>query len=228
MSRTLRPSSLWRSSSPNGPAAPLLRADGRSAWWRGHQVDARPARSARSVQCPRAYHPRPQRRARAPCSMAPSKAYANCPTFVSKSCREWPILRCGGRPARRPSGRRARSYAPITPTVAQRLTGSSRPTPWPPFVRQIMAERTTWTGKASDLLQARVGEKNTPNRAGAWPTNPRALAARLRRCQTFLRAAGIEIAFSREGRVGSRIIRMTSVTTSRQPSTATAGNGRDT
>jgi hypothetical protein len=34
------------------------------------------------------------------------------------------------------------------------------------FVRQIMAERTTWTGKASDLLQARVGEKNTPNRAG--------------------------------------------------------------
>jgi hypothetical protein len=43
-----------------------------------------------------------------------------------------------------------------------------------------------------------------------------------------LRAAGIEIAFSREGRVGSRIIRMTSVTTSRQPSTAAAGNGRDT
>jgi hypothetical protein len=80
------------------------------------------------------------------------------------------------------------------------------------FVREIMAERSTWVGRASDLLQARVGEKNAPSRTAAWPTNPRALAARLRRCQTFLRTAGIEIVFSREGRMGSRIIRMTSLT----------------
>jgi hypothetical protein len=74
------------------------------------------------------------------------------------------------------------------------------------FVRKIMAERSTWVGKASDLVQARMDDKNAPNRAAAWPTNPRALAAR---CQTFLRTAGIEIAFSREGRMGSRMIRMT-------------------
>ena len=38
--------------------------------------------------------------------------------------------------------------------------------------------------------------------------NPRALAGRLRRAQTFLRALGIEVAFSREGRAGSRVIRI--------------------
>jgi hypothetical protein len=41
---------------------------------------------------------------------------------------------------------------------------------------------------------------------GLWPNNPRALAGRLRRTQTFLRAVGIEIAFGREGRAGTRII----------------------
>jgi hypothetical protein len=41
-----------------------------------------------------------------------------------------------------------------------------------------------------------------------WPKNPRALAGRLRRVQTFLRRLGIDIAFSREGHAGSRIIRI--------------------
>src|SRR6202041_2317711 len=41
------------------------------------------------------------------------------------------------------------------------------------------------------------------------PKSPRALAGRLRRVQASLRALGIEIAFSREGRGGTRIIRMT-------------------
>jgi hypothetical protein len=41
-----------------------------------------------------------------------------------------------------------------------------------------------------------------------WPRTPRALAGRLRRAQTSLRALGIEIAFQREGRGGSRMIRI--------------------
>jgi hypothetical protein len=40
------------------------------------------------------------------------------------------------------------------------------------------------------------------------PKNPRALVGHLRRAQTFLRALGIDITFSREGRTGSRVIRM--------------------
>jgi hypothetical protein len=77
------------------------------------------------------------------------------------------------------------------------------------FVREIMAERSTWAGRASDLLRARItADEDALNRTAGWPRNPRALAGRLRRCQTFLRTVGIEITFSREGPTGSRIIRM--------------------
>ena len=65
-----------------------------------------------------------------------------------------------------------------------------------------MADRAQWTGSASDLLQ--VGTSRT-----GWPKSPRALAGRLRRAQTFLRTVGIEIAFGREGRFGTRTIRIT-------------------
>ncbi len=43
------------------------------------------------------------------------------------------------------------------------------------FVREIMAERSTWAGQASDLLQARVGEKTCaePN-GGLADKSPRA------------------------------------------------------
>ena len=69
-------------------------------------------------------------------------------------------------------------------------------------VREIMADRAQWTGGASDLLRA------VTNVAG-WPKNPSALAGRLRRVQTFLRTLGIEIVFGREGRLGTRTIRIT-------------------
>jgi hypothetical protein len=77
-------------------------------------------------------------------------------------------------------------------------------------VRDLIAERSSWAGSAADLLQASadhsrdgIGRDRT-----CWPQNPRALAGRLRRAQTFLRALGIEIAFSREGHAGSRVIRI--------------------
>jgi hypothetical protein len=72
------------------------------------------------------------------------------------------------------------------------------------LVRELMADRAQWTGSASDLLQ--VG----PSRTG-WPKSPRALAGRLRRAQTFLRTVGIEIAFGREGRFGTRTITITAI-----------------
>jgi hypothetical protein len=90
------------------------------------------------------------------------------------------------------------------------------------FVREIMSERSTWAGRASDLLRARItAGEDVPNRTAGWPRNARALAGRLRRCQTFLRTVGIDIAFSREGRTGSRMIRMTSLTKSPAPAQAT-------
>jgi hypothetical protein len=71
-------------------------------------------------------------------------------------------------------------------------------------VRELMTDRAQWTGSASDLLQ--VGTSRT-----GWPKSPRALAGRLRRAQPFLRALGIEIAFGREGRFGTRTIRITAM-----------------
>jgi len=77
-------------------------------------------------------------------------------------------------------------------------------------IRDIMAERTTWTGNATDLL--RLGADVSCHEASridvGWPKSPRALAGRLRRAQTPLRSLGIEMTFGREGRAGTRIIRL--------------------
>jgi hypothetical protein len=103
-------------------------------------------------------------------------------------------------------------------------------------VREIMADRAQWTGSASDLLQAGTRVAGNPmvgNRSG-WPKNPRALASRLRRVQTFLRTLGIEIVFSREGRLGTRTIRITSIGENRSRNVVSTvsrvgdnGNGTD-
>src|SRR6516165_5031946 len=81
------------------------------------------------------------------------------------------------------------------------------------WVRQIMANRSTWTGSASDLLRAgaALAGRGLPSGAAAWPKSPRELAGRLRRAQTFLRVLGIHIAFSRQGRAGTRMIRIRTI-----------------
>src|SRR5262245_18167961 len=73
------------------------------------------------------------------------------------------------------------------------------------LVRGIMAERNWWTGSAAELWRAgahRSSHDLLSERTG-WPKNPLALAGRLRRAMTFLRALVVDIAFSREGRAGS-------------------------
>jgi hypothetical protein len=77
-------------------------------------------------------------------------------------------------------------------------------------VRELMARSPTWSGSASDLLRASNSPAGLPPNHGGWPNNPRALAGRLRRAQTLLRTMGIEIDFSREGRSGTRIIKIRS------------------
>jgi hypothetical protein len=76
-------------------------------------------------------------------------------------------------------------------------------------VREMMVERKTWTGTAAELLShgAQYSGDSLWTSIG-WPKNPRSLAGRLRRAQPGLRSLGIDIAFSREGRAGTRIIAM--------------------
>jgi hypothetical protein len=90
-------------------------------------------------------------------------------------------------------------------------------------VRKLMAERNSWAGTASDLLRAAVdlGSDNISKTTAAWSRCPGALAGRLRRTQTFLRMLGIEIAFTREGRAGTRTIRISS-----RPSAPSASSAR--
>ena len=97
-------------------------------------------------------------------------------------------------------------------------------------VRHIMTETSEWTGSASDLLRAGFEvEKAAPYGGRAdWPKTPRALAGRLRRAQTFLRSLGVDIRFAREGRMGTRMIKISTPTKSPSiPSARSAPAGVD-
>ena len=75
-------------------------------------------------------------------------------------------------------------------------------------VRQ-MAEKQSkeWTGTASKLLSVLGAlQPESTIRAKNWPGSPDALSNRLRRSMTFLRKAGVNVTFSREGVERTRTI----------------------
>jgi putative DNA primase/helicase len=108
-----------------------------------------------------------------------------------------------------PAGTFTRAYSSNRKAVVEGIIDAD---PIATCVRQLMSERKSWTGCAADLLRVsleRTGQSISTASIG-WPKNPRVLAGRLRRAQTFLKAIGIEIAFSREGRAGNRVITLRS------------------
>jgi hypothetical protein len=120
-----------------------------------------------------------------------------------------------------PAGTFARAYECNRKAATEEVVDAD---PVAACVREIMAECTSWTGSAAELLHAGADRsRNGGSGSLSWPSNPRALAGRLRRAQTALRALGIEIAFSREGHAGSRIIRMRR---SLESTVSTFGNDR--
>jgi hypothetical protein len=106
-----------------------------------------------------------------------------------------------------PAGTLARVYEANRRAVIEAIIDADR---LANRVRAMMTERNSWTGTAADLLCFGVDPRPDGHSVddARWPKNPRALAGRLRRVQTFLRTLGIEIAFSREGHAGSRTIRI--------------------
>jgi hypothetical protein len=106
-------------------------------------------------------------------------------------------------PALWPAGTVARSYDANRRAAVEGIIEAD---PVAVFVRTLMAERGSWSGTASDLLRAASGIAS--NNGSNWPKNPGALAGRLRRAQTFLRMLGIEMSFTRDGRAGTRTIRI--------------------
>jgi hypothetical protein len=103
-----------------------------------------------------------------------------------------------------PAGTFLRAYADNRNAAIEGVIDADPIAAW---VREMMARVPEWSGSASDLLRIGASEHGFLARSG-WPTSPRSLAGRLRRAQTSLRALGIEIAFSREGRSGARVIRI--------------------
>ena len=128
-----------------------------------------------------------------------------------------------------PAGTFTRAYSSNRKAVVEGIIDAD---PIAACVREFMSERSSWMGSAADLLRVSVGRSSDriPKDGTGWAKNPRALAGHLRRTQTFLRALGIEIAFSREGRAGSRVIRMRSFpenTVSTVSSVSDSGSGAD-
>ena len=104
-----------------------------------------------------------------------------------------------------PAGTFSYAYAANRKTVIVSVIDAD---PIAACVREIMSQRNSWKGSAADLLRISVERtRRTGDRIGR-PKNPRALARHLRRAQTFLRAIGIDVTFSREGRAGTRVIRI--------------------
>jgi hypothetical protein len=106
-----------------------------------------------------------------------------------------------------PAGTFVRAYAANRRSSIEELIDTD---PVATCVRELMAERSSWTGSAADLLRVSVERGNNRISRGnaGWPETPRALAGHLRRTQKSLREFGIHVGFSREGRAGSRVIRI--------------------
>jgi hypothetical protein len=109
-------------------------------------------------------------------------------------------------PALWPVGTFRRAYAANRNLAIEGIVDAN---PIAASVRELMTERSSWAGTAADLL--RISTPHTLREIGDSAgriKNPRALAGHLRRVQTSLRTLGIHIIFSREGRAGTRVIRI--------------------
>lgn len=79
-------------------------------------------------------------------------------------------------------------------------------------IQTLMATRSVWSGTASELLTILIrGAAKQDTMSKSWPDGPRALSGRIRRAATFLRKAGIDVSFDRQGRDRKRIIRISRV-----------------
>jgi hypothetical protein len=112
-----------------------------------------------------------------------------------------------------PDGTFARAYAANRRAAIESMIEAD---PLATCVRTIVGERSNWTGTASDLLRLCAQQAHADvSMSPPWARNPRSLAGRLRRAQTFLRMLDIEIVFCREGRSGARMIRLSALGQSR-------------
>jgi hypothetical protein len=123
-----------------------------------------------------------------------------------------------------PAGTFARAYDANRRAAVESIIEAD---PLATCIRTIMSQQHMWMGTASDLLRLCADStREDASMVPPWAKNPRAVAGRLRRAQTFLRMLDIEIAFGREGRSGARMIRMSTLGPGYSSAAQNGGNGR--
>jgi hypothetical protein len=132
-----------------------------------------------------------------------------------------------GEAQRRPESELWReTLAPTPPIAGPRSSDRRRPSRRLRAGHHGGAQLVDGQCRRPSAYRRRSQQRHVGDSAG-WPKNPRALAGRLRRAHTFLRALGIDIAFGREGRAGSRVIRMHTTVANTVSTVSTVRSVRD-
>ena len=106
-----------------------------------------------------------------------------------------------------PKGTFWRAYAGNRESAVQDMIDAD---PTAAIVCSLVAESGEWFGTASDLVGiVKTMSGGSSFGAKVWPASPSALSGKLRRVAPFLRKAGIEISFHRQGRGRTRLIKIT-------------------
>ena len=127
-----------------------------------------------------------------------------------------------------PAGTFTRAYAANRKAAIEKMIDAD---PIAACVRELMSERPSWKGSASDLLRvsAECSSDRIPGRHRMAEVSPRPRRP-LASLAAVSSALGIDIAFTREGRSGTRVIRMRSFrgnTVSTVRSVSDSGSGAD-
>ena len=78
-------------------------------------------------------------------------------------------------------------------------------------VQTFMANRTSWSGTATELDTILRATSNNIEGANGWPVVPRILADRLRALASSLGKTGIDVTFDKVGRERKRLITLSSI-----------------
>lgn len=91
-------------------------------------------------------------------------------------------------------------------------------------VRDLLTERESWTGSATDLLKELEQYTTEQQRKSrAWPKTPKGLSGRVQRAATFLRTVGVDVRFV-SVRAHKRIIELRQSTQTTPPTPPTPPN----
>src|SRR5262245_10635287 len=188
MMRTAKPRSRASSCGPGGHLIMSAQTHGPTGELGGNGIGPsarrhQPDRRRRSREKPRglAKKSRHPRRAPAPCADVSSHGRIHVEWLPRMA--DFALWATACETALWPAGTVARAYAANRRAAIESIIEAD---PVAMCVRALMTDRTTWSGSASDILGLCAEHARADVSSGtSWTKNPRSLAGRLRRAQTF-------------------------------------------